>query len=220
MAKKNEKALNAYILLDRSGSMANRWEEAISSINAYVDGLAGEKKGIWPASKKIDASVTVALFDDHQGIQYQIIKDHVGLKEWEPIDSAIYKPRGGTPLFDAAMRIFADAKAVDASRTIIVIMTDGQENSSKEATKEMMKKEVEKAKLQGWEVIFLGADFDTYTHTASGLNVAATKTATMHQGQYGDFMRGLSNQTVAYACNATSMDTSLISGKLHGKING
>ena len=32
--------LSAYILLDRSGSMISRWEQAIASINAYVLTLA------------------------------------------------------------------------------------------------------------------------------------------------------------------------------------
>jgi hypothetical protein len=39
---KNESksGLNAYILLDRSGSMWSRWSGALSSVNAYVSELA------------------------------------------------------------------------------------------------------------------------------------------------------------------------------------
>jgi hypothetical protein len=64
--KESAKGLNAYILLDRSGSMSSRWSEALSSINAYVAELA-----------KDAAKVTLATFEGQDGLQFDVIRDDV-----------------------------------------------------------------------------------------------------------------------------------------------
>lgn len=194
---KNEK-LSAYILLDRSGSMNTRWQEAVSSINAYVDELI---------KNKAQGDVTFAMFDDHAGLQYELIDNGTDLKDWEPIDYKKYSPRGGTPLYDAAMRLIGSAEQKGSNKTVIIIMTDGQENASKEMTKDKMTAAINSAKTKGWEVIFLGADFDAYHGTAAGLGVGINKSFTMQAGNYAGALRGMATQTVAYASNNVAMDT-------------
>ena len=50
--------LHNYILLDRSGSMAGKWGEALSAINAYVDELK---------SGKTKSKITLVCFDRTAG---------------------------------------------------------------------------------------------------------------------------------------------------------
>jgi hypothetical protein len=65
--KETKKELNAYILPDRSGSMANRWAESVSSINAYVQELA---KG-----RRLDKFVMAILIHRDSGNRFDQIAD-------------------------------------------------------------------------------------------------------------------------------------------------
>ena len=49
-------AIHSYILLDRTGSMEPIWSEALSSVNAYADGLASLDGG-----PRVDADITLAV---------------------------------------------------------------------------------------------------------------------------------------------------------------
>lgn len=143
--------LNAYILLDRSGSMQPRWVEALSSINSYVEDLS--KGG------SLSAKVTLATFDGQDGLQFDVIRDGVAAKKWEKMTDADATPRGMTPLFDALGRTVAMAEKANADKTVIVVMTDGEENHSREVTKQGAKAALDRCKAKGWQVVFLGAVF-------------------------------------------------------------
>src|SRR3954466_6944012 len=90
--------LNVFILLDRSGSMATKWEETVSSVNAYVKEM------------KADGYVTVALFDDHVGAKFDIIRDGDKFKNFDSINAKEFSPRGGTPLYDCIEKIVSLAE--------------------------------------------------------------------------------------------------------------
>ena len=57
--------MNVYMLLDRTGSMSSIWAETLSSINAYVEKLANDK---------VDAKITLAMFDSNDGTQFDVIR--------------------------------------------------------------------------------------------------------------------------------------------------
>ena len=38
--------MNIYVLIDRSGSMATKWDEAIGAVNSYIEALAGKKNEV------------------------------------------------------------------------------------------------------------------------------------------------------------------------------
>src|SRR4051812_39328646 len=91
-----------FILLDRSGSMAGLWSEALSSINSYVKKLADDK---------IDTGVTLATFDGEGGLTFDVIRDRIIPSTWKPVSDADATPRGMTPLNDATGKIVALANA-------------------------------------------------------------------------------------------------------------
>lgn len=208
MAKGNKEAkkeLNAYILLDRSGSMSNRWSEALSSINAYVAELT-----------KDAAKVTLATFDGQDGLQFDVIRDNVAANKWEPVSDKDATPRGMTPLFDALGRIIALAEKASPDKAVIVVMTDGAENHSREITKQGARAALDRCKGRNWQVAFLGADFDAFGEAAQ-VGVGAAQTLNMTAGNYQASMRGLAAQTMCYADTGASLSFSDEDRKLAAK---
>lgn len=135
-----------YILLDRSGSMQTMWKEAINGINGYVEKVENK-----------NTDILVAVFDTSG---YDVIRN-TSITEFKPISTSEVEPRGGTPLLDSAGRIMWNMIDSGADRAILVVVTDGYENSStkfkvheiKELSKELTIK-------KNYDIVFLGANFD------------------------------------------------------------
>lgn len=144
------KKLNTLVLLDRSGSMGGpRWIESVKSINSYMQ----ELKNV-----KTEGDTTVAIFDSDS---FDIVNDHVSLESFEPLVPDFASPRGMTPLFDSVGRILDIAEKDNVERTAVVIVTDGAENASREHNSLTIKTRLETARARNWQVLFLGADFET-----------------------------------------------------------
>lgn len=184
--------MNVYILLDRSGSMMTLWNEAIGSINGYVEGL-----------KKTDR-VHLAAFDS---ISHDIVRD-VKVKDWKNVSPKELQPRGGTPLYDSCGKIMAQAELDNSKKTILVVMTDGWENASKEHTQESIKAKVKAFENRKWEVIFLGANFDSVETVSSSVGVMSTKTMNISAGNMMDSMTTLRGYTQSYSATGASINFS------------
>ena len=98
----------------------------------------------------------------------------------------------------------------NSERTVIVILTDGEENSSKEYTQAKIKSKVKTLQDKSWEVIFLGANFDVAGYTAgSGLASTKMRNVNMMDAQAVNLMyTDLSTNTIAYARTGAAMDMS------------
>jgi roadblock/LC7 domain-containing protein len=183
--------MNVYILLDRSGSMESMWDEALGSINGYVAELP-EKTNVF-----------LAVFDT----DYNVIRNTTA-KKWTTISREDATPRGGTRLFDSAARIMYRALDDNAEKTVIVVMTDGFENSSlnfKQSDVKALSKTMEAKK---WELLFLGANFDKVGDVAvNNFGVSAGKYADVKVGTMHDYMTTtLSSSTRAYAHAGTPVN--------------
>ena len=172
--------MNAYILLDRTGSMGPIWAETLSSINGYVEKLATDR---------IDARITLATFDSNDGTQFDVIRRSADVKEWKPVTDRDATPRGYTPLYDAIGRLMGLANADAADRATVIIVTDGQENASREVTREGAKVMLDRVREKGWDVVFLGANFDAFSQAAS-LGGAAAQTLNVAPGAMQAAMSG------------------------------
>jgi hypothetical protein len=75
----------------------------------------------------------------------------------------------------------------ELDKTVIVVMTDGEEDHSREVTKQGAKAALDCCKAKSWQVVFLGADFDAFGE-ASQVGVAAGQTLNMTVGNYGATM--------------------------------
>lgn len=173
MAKNKQKkeTLSVFVALDRSGSMAGpSWDNGIEALNSYVAGLK---------EADIEGDITVVAFDTHRDVSGKSTVDLVDLANnadistFQPLTSSVLQPRGMTPLFDAAATVMHRAIGRNNKKTVVIIITDGHENSSVEYTQARVKDMVELITKKGWEVVFLGANFDVKSYTtASGLDVS------------------------------------------------
>jgi uncharacterized protein YegL len=149
-------------ILDRSGSMQMIRKDAIGGFNSYIEDQKKEEG---------DAKVSLILFSG----DYEVVYKGKDLKEVEPINESNYIPRGSTALLDAIGKTLNE-DVVDQSfdKHLVVIMTDGEENSSKEYTQEAIKKITEELRSTGkWEFIYLGANQDAFT-VASNIGIATS----------------------------------------------
>lgn len=185
--------MNVYMLLDRTGSMSSIWAETLSSINAYVARLAKDR---------VDAKITLAMFDSNDGTQFDVIRRSTDVKEWQPVTDREATPRGYTPLFDAIGRLMGLASADTSDRASIIIVTDGQENASREVTREGAQALLDRARARGWDIVFLGADFDAFAQAAS-LGTVAGHTLNIAPGSMQAAMSGpMAERAQAYAQGA------------------
>lgn len=189
-------AIHSYILLDRTGSMEPIWSEALSSVNAYADGLATLDGG-----PRVDADITLAVFDAQDGFQFDVLRDDIDAERWKKVTSDEVSPRGMTPLYDAIGRIVSLAEKDRPEKAVIVIMTDGEENSSQEMTKATAKAALDRVRKKGWEVVFLGAEFSNFDD-AEGVGQSTSRNMAVDKDQLSDSMRRLSQKSKDYASGA------------------
>ena len=143
-------------ILDRSGSMVGLEKETIGGYNSLIE---KQKKS------QGEVYVSTVLFD---GVS-EVLHDRIPLCEIQPMTEDEYYVRGCTALLDALGgaihhigNVHKYAKEEDRpEKTLFIITTDGQENSSRRYTYKKVKHMVEKQKEKyGWEFLFLGANID------------------------------------------------------------
>jgi len=188
--------MQAYILLDRSGSMQSLWVEALSSVNAFAKELANKTDG-----PSVDSHVTLAVFDSQESLQFDTLRRKQSALHWENVTDKDASPRGMTPLLDAMVRIISLAESDNPDKAVIVVMTDGQENASREVTRDGVKAALDRVKAKGWEVVFLGANFDNIAD-ASSVGVGGDKQMAMSEGTMNESMSRLAKKSRVYARSA------------------
>lgn len=204
MAK--NKDLSVFVALDRSGSMGGeKWTNAVDSLNEYVKGLQKEK---------INGDITIIAFDSDgmyggaSSVRLTPLAESADIAYFERIDPSVLHPAGGTPLYDAAGHVMNLALEKNSKRTVVVILTDGQENTSKEYTQAKIKEKVKTLEEKKWEVIFLGANFDVTTYT-QGSGLASTKMRNFdlnNQVQRTAMYTDLATSTASYATTGVAMN--------------
>ena len=185
---------HSYILLDRTGSMSSIWDEALSSVNAYAANIAN-------AAGDVATRITLAVFDAHEGLQFDVLRRSVAPEDWQPVTGKEASPRGMTPLFDAIARLVAMAETDAPEKAVIVIMTDGQENASREMKKDGVKAALARAEKRGWEIVFLGAEFTDFSD-AEAVGISMAKSITIGAGHMEASMSRLARKSQAYYASA------------------
>lgn len=189
------------IVLDRSGSMSSMREEIIGGFNAFLK----DQKAV-PGT----ATLTLVQFD-HEIDRLASFKP---LAEIEPLSNSTYEPRGNTKLYDAIGLTVTSTKEDIAKadekpdKVLVVIITDGLENSSQEYDTEQIRELLEKQQKAGWEFTFLGANQDAIlsgrtiglNKAHSNMTYAATKDGAMKM------MASLSTATASFRCAAKGAD--------------
>jgi len=163
-------------IIDKSGSMCTVRDDSIGGFNTFLK----EQKRL-----KDKATMTLVLFDT----SFTTIYENEPINKVKQLNEKIYVPGGCTALLDAIGSTLVNvAKRYDGKKTknqkvIVVILTDGQENSSREYKKQQIKDMISThQEKQKWEFIFLGANQDAFAE-ADGIGFQARNTANyLHTG--------------------------------------
>src|SRR3954469_14679099 len=141
------------VLLDRSGSMEAVKSDTEGGFNAFIDAQRAEPG---------EARVTLAQFDT----QYDVVYANRPIGD---VPRLALQPRGGTALYDALGRLITDvgselAALPDDQRpgtVVVVVLTDGHENSSREWTHDAVSSAIRRQQDDySWAFLFLGANMD------------------------------------------------------------
>ena len=163
-------------LLDESGSMEGIRDDTIGGFNAFVRSQQ-EAPG--------DLTMTLIKFDS-QNSRNEVFRN-VPIKQVRLLSRETFVPRGGTPLVDAAYSIIKEteeqvARTPGKPNVLVIIQTDGQENSSTAHTTADLKALIETKQAQGWAFTFLGAGIDSYT-IANSIGIKRDATSSYGLGQ-------------------------------------
>lgn len=129
-------------LLDKSGSMETVLDDTIGGFNSFVR-----------EQVPLGGTLTLYTFSTTCTCEYR----DVPIEDVPFLTQETYIPGGNTALYDAMGTILKDYAGKEGS---FVILTDGQENSSRKFTKNHVKDLIEVSKL---DVMYVGVDIDSAT---------------------------------------------------------
>ena len=142
-------------VLDRSGSMSNIIDDMIGGFNQFLE-----------EQKKLDGecTITIALFDD----RYELLYDNVDIQKIKPITRLEWSPRGSTALYDAVGKSINDVEArhektKKPDKVLVCVVTDGQENASREFSKDGIKTLIANKETGDWNFMYLAANQDAFS---------------------------------------------------------
>jgi hypothetical protein len=161
------------VILDRTGSMEAIRDDTIGGFNAFLNAQKAEASS---------ATLTLVQFDSQD--PYEVIHQFKPLQEVPELTRETFVPRATTPLLDAIGRgindlekgLFDMAEEDRPARVVMVIITDGQENASREFRKDQIEKMIkEKQEKSDWQFVFLSADLAAIGDAlAAGMPAART----------------------------------------------
>jgi len=141
-------------IIDRSGSMNDKIEMAINGFNEFLQ----EQQSI-----EGNALISTMLFST----KFNKLYENLDIQKCEFLNRNNYITGGMTSLYDAIGTTIDNEidqlgnlpKEKRPDKTLCVILTDGQENSSTQFTKDQIKEKVSEMKEDfNWEFIFLAAN--------------------------------------------------------------
>ena len=162
----NQNLTEIVAIIDESGSMGTLVQETITGFNSFIN----EQKKL-PG----EAHLTLCLFN----YRCRIIENGLDVSRFEGINDSIYRPQGYTALYDAVgsaidavgSRLSKTEECDRPGKVIVVIVTDGHENFSKEYTKDSIKSMIDRQTNEySWEFIYLGANQDAFA-VGGGLGI-------------------------------------------------
>lgn len=190
------------LILDRSGSMSDIRDDIIGGVNAF---FADQRVTEHPIT------ATLVQFDGQD--PFEIIAENVTLDKIPTLTSKIYQPRANTPLLDAIGHgIRSLTKHIDSLNTeakpadiLFVIVTDGQENASKEFTRGHITDLIKAKEEAGWKFIFLSSDLSA-VREARDLDIPSFRSAQFDKANTQESFSRLSGKVAAFrACKVESV---------------
>lgn len=179
---------NIFFILDKSGSMNRLRQQAITGFNSYIASqraLPGETR------------LTFVQFNENR----EVIYEAQNVKEVPELDGTTYIPDGYTALNDSVGFVLSKylPKCSPDETNVVAILTDGQENASKEYSLAQVRGLLAEAEANGWEVLFLGANMSKDTVVGTyGINSSNVSTFDATAKGVSDAFTAMSASTTTY----------------------
>jgi uncharacterized protein YegL len=164
-------ALHVAFVLDKSGSMSHLARAVVTGFDEFLDEL---RKGGG------DTLFTLTMFDT----EFEHVHVATPLADVPPLAKTGYRPGGMTALFDAVAHAVIDtdkrlaAEGRGDDKVLVVVMTDGLENSSTDFTAETIAELVAGYdERPNWTFVYLGAAHATLEDARDAAGMMAFKRA-------------------------------------------
>ena len=145
------------IILDESGSMETIKAATLSGFNEVVQTIKGANQQL-PDQHH---TVTMVTFN---GLGTTTRLENQPAEQLAELTDALFKPNASTPLYDAMGRSLLRMEWLvekETNYTVLVsILTDGEENASKEFNSQQIQAMIERLKLRNWSFTYMGANQD------------------------------------------------------------
>ena len=180
----NLKHIDIDLVVDKSGSMDDRQKIVVSGINEFIQ----QQK----ADLLEGTTCSVSLFFFNNCIQ--TIFENKPLEDVLEITLDEYQPSGTTALNDAfgtcLSRIY-EIPVEPTKKRILLVITDGEENSSKQFTTEKLKLLIERTK-EKVEIVYMGSNQDAILN---GSHYGASRESSLNYSDefLGEALRATTN---------------------------
>ena len=181
-----------FLLLDMTGSMQADKQATIDACNEFVEGLKAD-----PHTR--DLLFSLAVFNSNIGLER--IVDGVPLDRAPRLDHEHYQPTGATPLYDAMWQSM-DLMKAHQGQVLFIVQTDGEENSSKTATRQ--------------QIVYLGCDIDAMQQGGE-LGIAAGNTMSYDRKHTGKAFATLTDSAARYAVRGSKTGATFFKPRPSGK---
>jgi len=197
--KFNDNVTRVVFLLDETGSMNVVKDKTIKGYNEYIQTLKQKIENVY---------MSLITFNSCNGIS--VLYDNILVSNVPELDEKIYKPNCGTPLYDAIGRAIVEGEKVanESDNVLIIIQTDGEENTSVEYTLESIRSMIKDKEKLGWTFVCLGADIDAWGSIGKSLGLSRGNAMSYKGSDSKNMFASLAFNTVNYCSNNISSDDS------------
>lgn len=158
------------IILDESGSMESIKPTIINGFNELVQSI----KAIQKQFPEQEHFISIITFN---GFGNKIMHFIDPVSKLNTIDSSNYKPDSMTPLYDALgfglSKLSQHLENQKDYNVLVTVLTDGEENASKEYTGLAIKNKIDELSEGNWTFTYIGTDHDV-EKMASSLSIKNT----------------------------------------------
>jgi len=192
------KAFIAFVV-DESGSMQTGKAETISGINEQIQAI----RNTFRDSKDVEPIVSLIKFNESVNTVFV----NKGLDDLNEFTEKDYTPNGMTAMYDGVghiLNVLEQTEGIDEedSSVLVVVVSDGHENSSREHSSESIAERVGKCnETKRWTFTYLGANQDL-SQVSENTNIARGNTASfsastsqgyndafqMHNASFGNYV--------------------------------
>ena len=195
-----------FLMLDMTGSMQANKQATIDACNEFVEGLKAD-----PHTR--DLIFSLAVFNSNIGLERVV--DGVGLDRAPKLDHEHYQPAGATPLYDAMWQSMNLLEG-HQGQVLFIVQTDGEENSSKTATRQQIVDRVAEKTAAGWQFVYLGCDIDAMQQGGE-LGIAAGNTMSYDRQHTGKAFATLTDSAAHYASGGSKTGAMFFKPRRRGK---